>query len=116
MGGGGDTVDLDGVDQNTLNQPSTSSMAASQAKVGDHNYSAPSSFPFIALKSDLTLIDLKLLYYLTLFDEMLTPYSAEVPSCWNELVQAQKQRRHPHNIRPGDDGHLTKTWRLHNDA
>lgn len=70
----------------------------------------------VAYRKQLTLADLQVLYSLTLFDEMLTPYSAEVPSCWNELVQAQKQRRNPQNMRPGDDTHLTRTWRLHNDA
>jgi baculoviral IAP repeat-containing protein 6 len=70
----------------------------------------------IAYKKQLTINDLKTLYSLTLFDEMLTPYSAEVPGCWSELVQAQKQRRNPQHFRPGDDTHLTRTWRLHNDA
>ncbi|XP_055907013.1 baculoviral IAP repeat-containing protein 6 isoform X1 [Eupeodes corollae] len=70
----------------------------------------------IAHKSDLSLEDLRTLCDLTQFDEMLTPYTAEVPSCWNELVQAQKQRKQPQHLRPGDDTHLTKTWRLHNDA
>lgn len=71
----------------------------------------------IAYQKSLSLNDMKTLYSLTLFDEMLTPYSAEVPGCWSELVQAQKQRRHPQNsMRPGDDTHLTRTWRLHNDA
>ncbi|XP_062702655.1 baculoviral IAP repeat-containing protein 6 isoform X3 [Aedes albopictus] len=70
----------------------------------------------LAYKPELTLPTLKVLYSLTLFNEMLTPYSAEVPGCWSELEQAQKQRRHPQHLRPGDDTHLTKTWRLHNDA
>lgn len=70
----------------------------------------------VANRKDLSLSDLKTLYSLTLFDEMLTPYSAEVPGCWTELVQAQKQRRHPQHLSPGEDTHLTRTWRLHNDA
>lgn len=70
----------------------------------------------VAHRKELTLNDLKILYSLTLFDEMLTPYSAEVPGCWTELVQAQKQRRHPQHLSPGEDTHLTRTWRLHNDA
>jgi baculoviral IAP repeat-containing protein 6 len=68
----------------------------------------------IANRKELNLNDLKTLYSLTLFDEMLTPYSAEVPGCWTELVQAK--RRHPQNMGPGDDVHLIRTWRLHNDA
>lgn len=70
----------------------------------------------LAYKPEINLNDLKLLHTLTQFDEMLTSYSAEVPGCWSELVQAHKQRRHPQQMRPGDDMHLTKTWRLHNDA
>ncbi|XP_037827973.1 baculoviral IAP repeat-containing protein 6 isoform X2 [Lucilia sericata] len=54
---------------------------------------------------DLTLDELRSLYALTLFDEKSIPYTAEVPSCWNNLVQAQKQRKQSQH-----------TWRLHNDA
>lgn len=70
----------------------------------------------IAYKNNLTLNDLKVLYSLTLFEELPLPYNAEVPGCWSELIQAQKQRRHPNHLRPGDDSNLTRTWRLHNDA
>lgn len=69
-----------------------------------------------AYKNELNLNDLKILYQLTLFDEILTPFSAEVPACWNEFIEAQKQKRHSHHLRPGDDTHLIKTYRLHNDA
>lgn len=54
---------------------------------------------------ELTLDELRSLYALTLFDEKSIPYTAEVPSCWNNLVQAQKQRKQSQH-----------TWRLHNDA
>ncbi|KAM7359256.1 BIR repeat containing ubiquitin-conjugating enzyme isoform 2-T2 [Cochliomyia hominivorax] len=54
---------------------------------------------------DLSLDDLRSLYALTLFDEKSIPYTAEVPSCWNNLVQAQKQRKQTQH-----------TWRLHNDT
>lgn len=70
----------------------------------------------IAYKNNLSLNDLKILYSLTLFEELPLPYNAEVPGCWSELIQAQKQRRHPNHLRPGDDSNLTRTWRLHNDA
>lgn len=82
---------------------------------GDSAHSSPTP-NLLAYKNEFTISDLQSLYSLTLFDEMLTPFVAEVPGCWNELVQAQKQRRHPQHLRPGDDTHLTKTWRLHNDA
>lgn len=67
--------------------------------------------------SDLTLEDLRVLYVLTQFDDKLTVYSAEVPSCWNDLGQVQKQRKQSQNMRHGgDERDFTKTWRLHNDA
>lgn len=69
-----------------------------------------------AFKTELSLDDLKHLYSMTQFDEMLTPYTAEVPACWNEIIQAQKQRCGPQNLRPGNDSHLIKSYRLHNDA
>lgn len=94
--------------------PSTSSAAMQTAKISSENKSQ--KIELLAHKKDLSLVDLKTLYSLTLFDEMLTPYSAEVPGCWTELVQAQKQRRHPQNMGPGEDTHLIRTWRLHNDA
>lgn len=90
--------------------PSTST---AQPKLIDEKRQNPE---MIAHRQHLTLSDLKVLYSLTQFDEMLTPYSAEVPGCWTELVQAQKQRRHPQHMSPGEDTHLTRTWRLHNDA
>lgn len=67
--------------------------------------------------SDLTLEDLRVLYALTQFDDKLTVYSAEVPSCWNDLGQVQKQRKQSQNMRHGgDERDFTRTWRLHNDA
>lgn len=93
--------------------PQMPSAVASGASVTGENHLADA---LLAYKPELSLPTLKVLYSLTLFNEMLTPYSAEVPGCWSELEQAQKQRRHPQHLRPGDDTHLTKTWRLHNDA
>ncbi|XP_030370289.1 baculoviral IAP repeat-containing protein 6 isoform X2 [Scaptodrosophila lebanonensis] len=67
--------------------------------------------------SELTLEDLRIFYALIQFDEKLTVYSAEVPSCWNDLGQVQKQRKQSQNLRHGgDDREFTHTWRLHNDA
>ncbi|XP_055591797.1 baculoviral IAP repeat-containing protein 6-like isoform X1 [Uranotaenia lowii] len=91
-------------------QPPSGSTNANPTFAGDHNYCDV----LLAFKSDMSMNTLKILYSLTLFNEMLTPYTAEVPGCWSELEQAQKQRRHPQHLRPGDDTHLTKTWRLHN--
>lgn len=69
--------------------------------------------PLHAHKTEFSLSDLKVLYELTLFDDMLINFTAEVPVCWNELVMSQK-RRHPNKAH--DDSFMTKTWRLHNDA
>ncbi|XP_036324883.1 baculoviral IAP repeat-containing protein 6 isoform X2 [Rhagoletis pomonella] len=72
---------------------------------------------FLAYKTNyFSLDDLRTLYELTQFDDVLALYTAEVPSCWNDLVQAQKQRKQPQHLRHGDDTQFTKTWRLHNDA
>ncbi|KQS39320.1 uncharacterized protein Dere_GG17289, isoform B [Drosophila erecta] len=85
--------------------PSAASAAASNANL-------------LAYKtSDLTIEDLKVFYALTQFDDKLTVYSAEVPSCWNDLGQVQKQRKQSQNMRHGgDERDFTRTWRLHNDA
>lgn len=112
-------------DNNLTLSASSVTMTTIKVDVGNGPQSSPSpsssstvaAANLLAYKpGDLTLDDLHTFYALTQFDEMLTPYTAEVPSCWNELVQAQKQRKQPQHLRPGDDTHLTKTWRLHNDA
>ncbi|XP_055696918.1 baculoviral IAP repeat-containing protein 6 isoform X3 [Phlebotomus papatasi] len=95
---------------------SSESTAPSTSTAGYSAHQTEAGTNLIAHKNDLTMNDLKVAYALTEFDEMLTPYTAEVPVCWSELVQAQKVRRHPQHLKPGDDTHLTKTWRLHNDA
>ncbi|KAG5670331.1 hypothetical protein PVAND_000606 [Polypedilum vanderplanki] len=110
--------DLDSSDEledevmiNEINEYKNDMPSTSTNNVENEKYSKNE---LIANRKDLNLNDLKTLYSLTLFDEMLTPYSAEVPGCWTELVQAK--RRYPQNIGPGDDVHLIRTWRLHNDA
>lgn len=96
----------------TSNSPPGTHRDAAQCTTGY----GPSAMPFYAYKSESTPADLKAMYALTLFDPILTQYSAEVPACWNELIQAQKQRRPSQQLRAGDNSYLTKTWRLHNDA
>lgn len=70
---------------------------------------------FVAYKQDLSLDDLKQAYQLTQFYSLLFPYTGEVPVCWNELI-VQKVRRQSQLLKPGEDVHLSKTWRLHRDA
>lgn len=108
----GDISETDGLNRG---QPIPST---SNSPPGAHGptYYGPSTVPFFAYKVELTPPDLKSMYALTLFDPILTQYSAEVPACWNELIQAQKQRRPSQQLRAGDNSYLTKTWRLHNDA
>lgn len=70
---------------------------------------------FVAYKQELTLADLKQAHQLTQFYSLLFPYTGEVPVCWNELI-VQKVRRQSQLLKPGEDVHLSKTWRLHRDA
>ncbi|XP_063984704.1 baculoviral IAP repeat-containing protein 6 isoform X2 [Diachasmimorpha longicaudata] len=72
--------------------------------------------PIIAHRSNLTYPDLKALYDLTKFDKYSPPYGATVPSCWSEMMQAQRQRRYPQHLHQSEDQHHTRTWRLQNDA
>uniref|UniRef100_A0A0C9RVJ5 Dual E2 ubiquitin-conjugating enzyme/E3 ubiquitin-protein ligase BIRC6 n=1 Tax=Fopius arisanus TaxID=64838 RepID=A0A0C9RVJ5_9HYME len=72
--------------------------------------------PIIAHRSNLTYPDLKALYDLTKFDKHFPAYSATVPSCWSEMMQAQRQRRYPQHLHQSEDQHHTRTWRLQNDA
>lgn len=112
--------EIDGLSAATMAALAAASVASTSTSPITLNFdptAAGSCSPLLyAHRHSLTLNDLKVLYSLTLFDEMLTSYTAEVPACWNEMAQAQKQRKHSQNQRPGDDIHLMKSWRLHNDA
>ncbi|XP_037726370.1 baculoviral IAP repeat-containing protein 6 isoform X3 [Drosophila subpulchrella] len=99
--------------------------SSSSGAQGAHVQTSPSAASTAATNAnllayktaDLTLEDLKVFYALTQFDDKLTVYSAEVPSCWNDLGQVQKQRKQSQNMRHGgDERDFTRTWRLHNDA
>nr|XP_014092668.2 baculoviral IAP repeat-containing protein 6 isoform X3 [Bactrocera oleae] len=93
------------------------SLSQSSPSPSTSSINAASTSNLLAYKtSELSLDDLRTLYELTQFDDVLALYTAEVPSCWNDLVQAQKQRKQPQHLRHGDDTQFTKTWRLHNDA
>ncbi|XP_054081324.1 baculoviral IAP repeat-containing protein 6 isoform X3 [Zeugodacus cucurbitae] len=93
------------------------SLSQSSPSPSSSSINAAASSNLLAYKSsELSLDDLRTLYELTQFDDVLALYTAEVPSCWNDLVQAQKQRKQPQHLRHGDDTQFTKTWRLHNDA
>ncbi|XP_011349517.2 baculoviral IAP repeat-containing protein 6 isoform X2 [Ooceraea biroi] len=70
----------------------------------------------LAHKSNFSYSDLRLLYELTRFDRHSPPNSATVPPCWSEMMQAQRQRRHPQHLHQSEDQHRTRTWRLQNDA
>lgn len=65
---------------------------------------------------ELGLEELRMLYDLTKFENLVPCYSATVPGCWTELMQAQKQRRHPQHLQHADDVHHTRSWRLQNDS
>lgn len=70
----------------------------------------------LAHKSNFSYWDLGLLYELTRFSRHSPAYSATVPPCWSEMMQAQRQRRHPQHLHQSEDQHHTRTWRLQNDA
>ncbi|XP_066597963.1 baculoviral IAP repeat-containing protein 6 isoform X2 [Prorops nasuta] len=72
--------------------------------------------PIIAHRPNLTYRDLRLLYELTRFDRHSPIYGATVPPCWNEMMRAQRQRRHPQHFHQSEDQHHTRTWRLQNDT
>ena len=72
--------------------------------------------PVLAYRLDLSYDDLRRLYELTRFDRCSPSYSATVPSCWSEMMQAQRQRHHPQHLHQSEDQHHTRTWRLQNDA
>lgn len=69
----------------------------------------------IAHKLNLSYSDLRLLYELTRFDYNSPAYGATVPPCWNEMMQAQRQRLHPQHLHQSEEQHHTRTWRLHNE-
>ncbi|XP_069689782.1 baculoviral IAP repeat-containing protein 6 isoform X2 [Periplaneta americana] len=75
-----------------------------------------SSDQLLVNKSALGLLDLQLLHGLTEFENLSPCYSATVPPCWSEMMQAQKQRRHPQHLQQGDELQHTRSWRLQNDA
>ncbi|XP_026296613.1 baculoviral IAP repeat-containing protein 6 isoform X3 [Apis mellifera] len=69
----------------------------------------------IAHKLSFSHSDLCALYELTRFDHHSPAYGATVPPCWNEMMQAQRQRRHPQHFHQSEGQHHTRTWRLHNE-
>ncbi|KAG8262296.1 Baculoviral IAP repeat-containing protein 6 [Homalodisca vitripennis] len=60
-------------------------------------------------------LDLAALYELTRCENLVPCFAATVPGCWTELMQAQKQRKHPQHLQHADDVHHTRSWRLQND-
>ncbi|XP_046485616.1 baculoviral IAP repeat-containing protein 6 isoform X2 [Neodiprion pinetum] len=72
--------------------------------------------PILAHRTNLSYSDLRMLYELTRFNRHSPAYGATVPPCWSEMMQAQRQRRHPQHLHQSEDQHHTRTWRLQNDA
>lgn len=75
-----------------------------------------SSSQLIVNRAILGIQELQLLYELTQYENLSPCYAATVPPCWSEMMQAQKQRRHPQHLQQGDELHHTRSWRLQNDA
>lgn len=108
----------DSISVDVANEAAASASNPNGVQTSPSSASVAGNANLLAYKTtDLTLDDLKVFYALTQFDDKLTVYSAEVPSCWNDLGQVQKQRKQSQNMRHGgDDRDFTRTWRLHNDA
>ncbi|XP_043273976.1 baculoviral IAP repeat-containing protein 6 isoform X1 [Venturia canescens] len=83
---------------------------------GTSSSSAAYQEPILAHRANLTYNDLRSIYELTRFDRHSPAYGATVPSCWNEMMQGQRQRRHPQHLHQSEDQHHTRTWRLQNDT
>ncbi|KDR13250.1 hypothetical protein L798_12638, partial [Zootermopsis nevadensis] len=75
-----------------------------------------SSDQLLVNKPALGMPELHLLHELTKYENLSPCYAATVPPCWSEMMQAQKQRRHPQHLQQGDDLQHTRSWRLQNDA
>ncbi|XP_034239276.1 baculoviral IAP repeat-containing protein 6 isoform X4 [Thrips palmi] len=70
----------------------------------------------LLLNGPLGIADLRQLLELTLSENLTPCYAATVPPCWSEIMQAQKQRKHPQHLQQGDDAQHTRTWRLQRDV
>jgi baculoviral IAP repeat-containing protein 6 len=64
----------------------------------------------------LTLVTLRSLRQLTRCANLTPCFTANAPACWSEMMQAQKQRRHPQHLQQGgEELHHTRTWRLQHE-
>lgn len=68
------------------------------------------------MNSSLGITELRQLLELTQSENLTPCYAATVPPCWSEIMQAQKQRKHPQHLQQGDDAQHTRTWRLQRDV
>lgn len=75
-----------------------------------------SQFSELLVNSSLGISELRQLLELTLSENLTPCYAATVPPCWSEIMQAQKQRKHPQHLQQGDDAQHTRTWRLQRDV
>ncbi|XP_065342145.1 baculoviral IAP repeat-containing protein 6 isoform X6 [Cloeon dipterum] len=63
-----------------------------------------------------TLSNLRTLQQLTKCVNLTPCFTANAPACWSEMMQAQKQRRHPQHLQQGgEELHHTRTWRLQHE-
>uniref|UniRef100_A0A8D8V1I0 Dual E2 ubiquitin-conjugating enzyme/E3 ubiquitin-protein ligase BIRC6 n=1 Tax=Cacopsylla melanoneura TaxID=428564 RepID=A0A8D8V1I0_9HEMI len=92
---------------------SSSPVMKKKANLNQANAASNISDSLIVNRLSYGLPELRTLYSLTLFETLSPGYSAAVPPCWSELMQAQKQRRHAQHL-TREDIH-TRSWRLQND-
>ncbi|XP_059477801.1 baculoviral IAP repeat-containing protein 6 [Neocloeon triangulifer] len=63
-----------------------------------------------------TLSSLRTMQQLTKCVNLTPCFTANAPACWSEMMQAQKQRRHPQHLQQGgEELHHTRTWRLQHE-
>ena len=74
----------------------------------------PSAEPKLLTDRPLTLLTMKQLLLLTTFENLKPCFTANVPSCWVKIIQAQKERKHPQHLQHHENELSTSTlsWRL----
>jgi len=74
----------------------------------------PIDHPDLLVNKQFTLESLNELLALTTFENLKPMFSANAPSCWIKVIQAQKERKHPQHLQHNEVelNSSTLTWRL----
>jgi len=70
--------------------------------------------PKLLVNQELDIGHLKKLLLLTGFENVKPFFTANVPSCWIQIIQAQKDRKYPQHLQhqENDENLSTLSWRL----